>query len=134
MSDAARARQPSTRAPIAGCVDRSGSTPRMGFVPAARLKCVKRPGRRAARAFRLIVVREIEVGAMAIIAHATAARVSMPSSPSRIVAAPMPENGCVLRHHALATKTYTSTRLDLNVRTVFRDAVVDVNRVGLFSR
>ncbi len=60
--------------------------------------------------------------------------VFMSSSLSKVVAIPVPENGCVLRHHALATKTYTSTRLDLNVRTVFRDAVVDVNRVGLFSR
>ncbi len=36
----------------------------------------------------LIVVREIEFGAMAIIAHASPIRVSMHSSPSRIVAVP----------------------------------------------
>jgi len=59
-----------------------------GFVPAARLKRVKRPGLRAARAFWLIVIRKIEVCSMATIAHASAARVSKPSSPSRIVAAP----------------------------------------------
>jgi len=52
-------------------------------------------GRRAARAFWLIVIGEIEVGAVAITAHPSAARVSMHSSSSRIVAAPMPENGCI---------------------------------------